>query len=385
MANLDLQNSKYTYRRLDICDKIDDNLSVYLDLLRVLAATAVFIGHSIQFHLYDGWVPLSGYSREAVIIFFVLSGIVISATSARKSETIFTFFVARAARVYSVAIPAIGLCIFLGYFYAAINNWHFEQDWTNSYFGYQKFLLSITFLLQSWNDYYLPWNAPYWSLCYEVWYYIIFCALFFIPGRRGVLISIIGATIAGPAIIALFPIWWIGVELMRRPSLKFGNKYLSGLIFIASIVTIYLIRNYNIDILIQHFFHDRIPLFWRLHDSQRILTDYAIGLLVASNIVAFREVHGNLEKILSILSRPIKYISGYTFSIYLFHYPFVRLFSIEFKNENNSLLQYAIMIIIIFLTTICLGSITEKKKYIARDIIILCVSRFAVFKGRVCE
>ena len=93
---------------------IENGFSLYLDLVRFVAALSVFIAHSIQYNLYDGHVPLADYGHDAVIVFFVLSGLVISTTAARPTETWKTYLIARASRIYSVAIPAIALCFAMG-------------------------------------------------------------------------------------------------------------------------------------------------------------------------------------------------------------------------------------------------------------------------------
>lgn len=52
-------------------------LSAYLDCLRFIAAFAVLLGHMDQDGLSMVWMPLSRYSHDAVVIFFVLSGFII--------------------------------------------------------------------------------------------------------------------------------------------------------------------------------------------------------------------------------------------------------------------------------------------------------------------
>ena len=61
------------------------SLSLFLDLVRVLAAFAVFLSHA-SWHDHTGGLmwQLGGIGREAVDVFFVLSGFVIAHAAGRE-------------------------------------------------------------------------------------------------------------------------------------------------------------------------------------------------------------------------------------------------------------------------------------------------------------
>ncbi|MEM7544623.1 MAG: hypothetical protein AAF367_03730 [Pseudomonadota bacterium] len=67
------------------------SLSVYIDLWRVIAAVAILISHAAILHFGEtGIRPIIhrfDYASDAVIVFFVLSGVVI-ANSAKKPGVI---------------------------------------------------------------------------------------------------------------------------------------------------------------------------------------------------------------------------------------------------------------------------------------------------------
>ena len=135
--------------------------------------------------LYVGYLPFGNFKHDAVIIFFVLSGLVICATSTRPSETWITYLTARASRIYSVAIPAIVLSFGLKGIAAFLEPGYLQPDPTTDVVLSNDLHIStavsaLLFLLQSWHSQALPWNGPYWSLCYEVWYYVIFGILLFV-------------------------------------------------------------------------------------------------------------------------------------------------------------------------------------------------------------
>ena len=83
------------------------DLSIYLDLLRIAAAAAVFVSHLARHQLTDGWLwRIQPLGHSAVIVFFVLSGFVIQHVASTRDTHVRTFAVNRLARLYSVVLPA---------------------------------------------------------------------------------------------------------------------------------------------------------------------------------------------------------------------------------------------------------------------------------------
>src|ERR1700710_915952 len=54
-------------------------------------------------------------------------------------------------------------------------------------------------------------NGPFWSLCFEVWFYIFFAIFLFTHGSRRVIMICAVALLVGPKICILFPLWGLGV------------------------------------------------------------------------------------------------------------------------------------------------------------------------------
>ena len=67
--------------------------SLYLDIVRFIAAIAVFLDHisSYPFTKNLFWSPLGSYGGIAVIIFFVLSGYVIAYVTSTREKTLFKY------------------------------------------------------------------------------------------------------------------------------------------------------------------------------------------------------------------------------------------------------------------------------------------------------
>lgn len=83
--------------------------SIYLDAIRFLAALTVFLAHAQAPHrgaLQLGGFPAWRLANDAVVTFFVLSGLVIHYSVDHRDCEIATYIINRLARLWSVVIPA---------------------------------------------------------------------------------------------------------------------------------------------------------------------------------------------------------------------------------------------------------------------------------------
>ena len=87
---------------------IAPGLSLYLELLRLLAATEVVLFHINGFPLLGGHrAAWNAFGHEAVVVFFVLSGFVIAFAAQTREHTPKAYAVSRLTRIYSVALPCL--------------------------------------------------------------------------------------------------------------------------------------------------------------------------------------------------------------------------------------------------------------------------------------
>ncbi len=302
-------------------------LSVYLDLARFAAALAVLIGH-IDPHgrLWGAYSP-GRYGHEAVIVFFVLSGLVIAASAERAGDDWRAYAIARLTRVYSVVLPALLLGLALG----GLALW-LDPALKNNALGTKGFNLSdiatsLLFLNHSWmHKAEAPFNIPYWSLCYEVWYYIIFGLACFAPAHKRILWIAIAGIVAGPAILLLMPVWLMGVWLARARPLFNGPPWLALALVPATWCAVAAAGPLGYDIAVRLWLDNYIPGFWRVQASRRFATDIVLGALVALNFIAFRSLPASFTGWVERLKAPAAAAADYTFSIYLFHYPVISFF-----------------------------------------------------------
>jgi peptidoglycan/LPS O-acetylase OafA/YrhL len=332
------------------------DLSAFLDLTRILAALTVFLGH-LGNPRFGGEV-LSFFEDQrhsAVIVFFVLSGFVI-AWAAKRDGSPRAYIINRAARIYSVALPALAV------------TWAIDNFLINYYPGtlhavYQhaaiwKYLpLFLTFSTDFWflSEDALS-NIPYWSLCYEVWYYILFGVLVFGRGKwRWVIASGI-LLLVGPRLWLLWPVWLTGAGIYRLPLLSVKN---SRLLLCLSLLSLVALKMGGVEDLLNDAVNQLTGGFAqeRLRYSQFFVGDYLIALAIAGAIHAAR---GAGLSMLARLRTPLAAVASITFSMYLVHFPLFLFFGALFPRKVLVIGLLSLAGIVIF------GIIFERNKTLLR-------------------
>ena len=305
---------------------MNPGFSLYLDLLRALAAIAVYIFHA-QFFSGQA-VPFVGqFGGEAVIVFFVLSGLLIS-YARKKHEVLQDFMVARFARLWSVCLPALVLTVISDTIGQYLSLAAYSPMQPYNWFKWAASLTAnATFLNQIWNlNIYPGTNGPFWSLSFEFWYYAIFAAGVYLRGWRCVMCLLCLVLIAGPKILVGLPVWLLGVGgyqalrgLPKCGPLAGLSIWLSslGLAFAFSYFHVHDFLSANFPETAQRASTQWFVNFWP--------ASYLIGIIVAANIFGFSGFSEKVHWILAKFSGLIRWGGGISFGLYLFHYPLMYL------------------------------------------------------------
>jgi peptidoglycan/LPS O-acetylase OafA/YrhL len=331
--------------------------SLYLDCIRLVAALAVMLSH-LSWHKVSGgflW-PLEPYGHAGVVVFFVLSGFVISYTAEIKEREIKQFILSRLARLYSVIIPALLLTFVLDSIGQHLGPSPYVPEEESMLL--LKIAAALVFVSQTWqHSFTVGSNHAYWSMPYEFWYYVIFAALFYLRGWKRVIWAFAAMLIAGPDILLMFPIWLIGVAAYHLDKRIRFPRNLAIVLFVASFIVIaggeyladgrgLLTRNYS----------DNYPPGFSLFD-------YAIGAALAVNILAARLPLERFEGI-------IRTAAGYTFSIYLFHLPILFFCATILPTDLPVAVRGMVMLVITVISVVALGNVTEGRKGAVRRILV---------------
>ena len=297
--------------------------------------------------------------------FFVLSGFVISFVAAKKEENIRDFFVARAARIYSVAIPAVvitavldylGYSIFPGAYPAGSQAWDLPaiRVVTSLLFANEFWILGIQLFS----------NVPYWSLNYEVWYYILFGVSFYLRGNTRYWVLAVITIVIGPKILLLLPIWWMGVFVFQSDAFAKMTISQAWVLLAMSLLGFTAYITQNLGLVGWNFLHDTLgaDMHQNLGWSRQFLTDYFLGFYLMLHFAALRQLMSGEIPALSLIEKPIRYLAGATFSLYLFHQPLLWFFNSVFSNMVEIEMRYMLAVTLTFVAVFPLASVTERKK-----------------------
>ncbi len=342
-------------------------LSLYFDLFRFSAAFIVFASHlSYLAYTGPGTEGMMIYGHGAVMAFFVLSGYVIAFTTDKKHKTFDDYLVVRLARLYSVIVPALFLTPLLD----GVGAWFdpaLYQPLPDSY-PPLRFIITALYLQESWwlSMRYFS-NAPIWSLAYEFWYYLIFGALAFSSGWRRVVLIFLACLGAGPRILVLFPIWLLGVLAYRIHTSAWRlNRTTALLLFVGSLALIVAIYEHSYGRRLQNALYV-VRAYPELSEfltwSRFFLADYLVGLLFFAHILAAKYlIDGAAERLLVRYQGTLRFLGGFTFSLYVFHMPLIFFSRAVTGYDTENPIQVLLFSAVILVLCALLARVTEHKK-----------------------
>ena len=222
--------------------KFSTATSVLLDVLRLASAIVIAAAHLTQSYSSTGWPDLTENGRPALVMLFLLPGLVIRYVTVIRRGRMTDFWVDRISRVYSVVVPALVFTVIASYLAMRINPAYYLPNWgVDSGRPLLRLGLNLIFMAQSWNlTFGLFSNTPFWTLSYEVFYYVFYAVTFYLGGiRRGFWLVIVAA-LAGQHILLLLPLWLLGClahdiyQRARDPKISFKKL---NLIFLSLAVS----------------------------------------------------------------------------------------------------------------------------------------------------
>ncbi len=259
---------------------------------------------------------LTPYGAQAVDVFFVLSGYVIAYVANAREGGLAAFATARVARLWSVAVPAAVLTFALDALGRAIS----PLDYAGLPDGPERVSIlwqaaaGLLFFNRAW-ELAIPVgaNVPWWSLGYEVPYYVAFGLARF--GGTGLRVAgpAIVAVLAGPSICLLGLLWLAGAAIWRahRRRLPAG-----GAACIASLLPLPVWLGYEAAC---HAWGRPLGLVPGLRPE--LAQDAIVGGLFALHLLAAPALLARLPPCPRLLVRAIRFGAARSFSIYLLHYP----------------------------------------------------------------
>jgi len=350
---------------------VNKELSLYLDLTRFLAALLVMVFH-FSYSRFSGDLYPMYFGHEAVIVFFILSGYVISFVADTKENNLKDYFISRFSRLYSVVIPVLILIPLFNLVGQFIDSQIYDGKTADSLYII-RLLANISFSQEFWffSFRYLS-DGPLWSLGYEFWYYVLFGLSLFIEGKKKYFFLFSTALLIGPKILLLLPVWLFGVWIYSFHKKKILNQNLARVLFISTpFLFLVCFTQYNE---INHYIYSILgeSVKSKLGFSSGFLTDYITAIFVGLHILSMKYINFTiLNKILWGGERVIRFFANSSFSIYLFHFPLFLFFGAVLNHNPDSIIDIIILFSATFISCLAFAQVTEKKKYVYKKYVIL--------------
>jgi peptidoglycan/LPS O-acetylase OafA/YrhL len=309
--------------------------SVSLDAARGIAALLVLLDHchnlffvscadalartahpKLIYMLYG----LTSAGPQAVVIFFVLSGYLISGSVFRSLEqgrwSWKDYLTNRLVRLWLVLLPALVLCAAwdLGRLaWSGDAGSLMERAHANG-LTWGLFCGNLFFLQDGWVRTFGS-DRVLWSLGAEFWYYILFPVGLLALRRKTAMKSrllyavgfVLVAGFAGRWVLGLFPVWLFGtaLALVRPPRVGSVVRWVTAVLY-APVV----------------FVLPMVPWPWRYFKM-----DYALGLLTVLLLWVLLSA-GERANESRVYVRAARSLAGPSYSLYLVHYPMLAFLSV---------------------------------------------------------
>jgi peptidoglycan/LPS O-acetylase OafA/YrhL len=351
-------------------------LSVYLDLVRVLASVLVVVYHFVGWpHFGVAKNALNIWGHEAVIVFFVLSGFVIRHAAETKDFTLHEFATSRLSRFYSVIVPCLVLTMAFDYFgraiapdiYAIVN----IPDTAGMIFA--KLYSTVFMLNETWvsKDFYS--NVAYWSICYEFWFYFLFALRAYASPRQRLVGGLLALVLVGPRILVMFPVWLVGTLAYTERTTAYWSRPLLWLAFVQPIIVFWIYVDFQLrDLGVQLI---GLDVASQLQHSGYLLTDIVLAASLALHFAAAKRLDRSLSWALGWAERAIQFAAARSFTLYLLHVPTMFLFA-AISTHLTGAPQVWLIVAGTFGIPVLLGRMIEDQRFTLRPLIRRVLARW---------
>ena len=354
--------------RLAARRSLSTNVSVYLDLIRIVATMVVFVGHAgkFMFGRYESSIFrfLLMQGGSVIAVFFVLSGFVISFVAEEKEADWRDFLIARAARVYSVPFLALAVVVLADYAGNHFNPQYYitENHILNFYqpVSLHAALRLLSFTNELWFSHTIfGTDEPYWTMGFEVPYYIFFGLLLFTTGKVRNILFVTWFLVVGPKVALYLPLWLMGVATFRI--LRSGRADISPRMAgftLAFTVVAYIVLWRALANLDLPMYQIGTPLQIVLSVCFYTLT----AILLCINILAFHALLRDRPFWPRPAKRWIRWVSGACFTLYVVHQPLIVATSAIFPITTKHGLYGVTACLVILLLVLVLAELGERRK-----------------------
>jgi peptidoglycan/LPS O-acetylase OafA/YrhL len=332
-----------------------------LDVVRFLCSQGVVIGHLFYFTEMEAGV-LTGLASYCVVLFFILSGFLISGSLLAKinSNNTYSFrsyFLDRFFRIYPPFVASLIFVFVLDLlgFYITGQSFSMSQYIFNfciNIFQLQEFPLAIflneRYMIEFFRFHYFGTNLPLWTIGIEWWMYMFFGFSVFLLTRK-IKFRPVHSTIL--AFLLIVPVYFIVKAGRMEEGLTLYWLMGAALTILAGQFTAgakkKLISVAGLLLTVTGMFGFLIYPFF----SSAILFCCGILLLIVADDKTTLVPPKTLSKI-------AKFLAGYSYSLYLIHYP-ILYFAIHVFEPREKLHTFILLYLIVNIIAIPFARLFE--------------------------
>lgn len=310
----------------DTVKKIEKESSMLLDFIRGGSAQMVVIGHLLGFYHIQQKYNLPIIQNFGVLVFFVLSGFLISQTTFIKGQEygFKKYLTDRFSRIFYSFIPALILVLLMdllimnyGIYNPKFNN--SPQNFIGNIFMLQGYPFIKKLGIETFGS-----GRPFWTVSVEWWLYIFFGFIYYFYNKRNIK-------------YIYLPLFLISVPLV----FMYINYRGDGLSIVWLLGFVLAVIYNNINFILSKTVFLLLILAGIVGIALRtiyIRNMYDIGIAIFFLIIIFSILYIP-NRIKSIINKPrisrfCKFLASYSYSLYLIHYTLIELYLSFFRDKK---------------------------------------------------
>lgn len=350
---------------------------LYLDLLRAGAALGVLLGHSSHFFLQNSFLSKTGIENLGVIIFFLISGFLISFSVFRRyNEPSYTFkeyFIDRFCRIFVPFIPALCFVFIIDLFTLSLPlrdsarsealTWIPDVQKNSSllfFFGNLLMLQDFP-LFQVMRLFGVPDNAffirpfgsagPFWTISIEWWIYMMFglLALRFIKNKAPLNFGFIVLII----FVSIVPVYY----LIGGVGNCLSFLWIFGMVFSFMTFQLYTKSDYLLariqkplilSLIVFFAFFCLIGRLFSIYADTRSFRFGELQFCVFLSIMIFATFFllQSFKKVPIVVQKMTAFLAEYSYSLYLTHFSVLIFLYFKYPENKNNLFYYILSFLI---------------------------------------
>jgi peptidoglycan/LPS O-acetylase OafA/YrhL len=240
-----------------------------------------------------------------------------------------------------------------------------------------RIAMNLIFMAQSWNLTLDPFaNTPFWTLSYEVFYYVFYAVAFYLGGIQRGFWLVFAAVLAGQHILLLLPLWLVGCLAhdiyqrardprmsLKKLNLVFFSLAVGGALLVPQILKLlFYLKSFVTRFFWAHH-HAPINLHWAyIYYAEGLPSVFA--LLWAMLLFERLKIAEKASWV-----QWVRLLSEATFPLYLLHFPLFVLIVAIFPNQRaNAWFKLGMLVLCVALSALLAKPTVHFKNYL-RDLL----------------